>query len=29
LWLAQLESFAHELYVLLTVKAGVPAGVRK
>jgi biopolymer transport protein ExbB len=24
LWLARLESFAHELYVLLTVKAGAP-----
>lgn len=29
LWLAQLESFAHELYILLTVKAGVPVSVRK
>ena len=29
LWLAQLESFAHELYVLMTVKAGVPVSVRK
>jgi biopolymer transport protein ExbB len=29
LWLARLESFAHELYVASTVKAGAPAGTGK
>ncbi|MCE3000840.1 MAG: MotA/TolQ/ExbB proton channel family protein [Betaproteobacteria bacterium] len=29
LWLARLEAFAHELYVLLAVKAGSPAAARK
>lgn len=29
LWLARLESFAHELYVVLTVKADAPAGARR